>query len=46
MIRGGRVNLRTVREKDLDELYNLSCNLEDAGEFMQVELQSQSGFKA
>ena len=46
MIRGERVNLRTVREKDLDELYNLSCEVEDAGEFMPVALQSQSGFKA
>lgn len=45
MIRGESVAIRNVRERDVDELYALTVDLRDAGEFMPVSLVSESEFK-
>lgn len=45
MIKGELVQLRNVRQADLDELYNLSFNYEDPGEFMPLSFVSEVAFK-
>ncbi|MDF2180284.1 GNAT family protein [Aliiglaciecola sp. CAU 1673] len=46
MIDGKLVRIRTVKEADVDELYSLSCDYQDAGEYMPLSLVSESAFKA
>lgn len=41
MIIGKLVNLRTVREEDIDEIFLLSSDLEHRGEYLDVRLPSQ-----
>lgn len=45
MIKGKSIAIRNVRERDVDELYALTVDLQDAGEFMPVSLVSESEFK-
>ncbi len=45
MIRGRLVTIRNVRERDLEELYTLSVDLQDAGEYMPHSLVSESAFR-
>ena len=45
LIKGNLVSIRNVREKDLDEFYGLSFNYKDAGEFMPLNLVSESAFR-
>lgn len=44
MISGSKVSIRNVRIDELDELYRLSTNLNDAGEFMPTFLTSEASF--
>lgn len=45
MIRGEKVTLRTVREADLDTLYDLWSDIQNRGEYYSLELPSQVEFK-
>ena len=45
MIKGKSINIRNVREKDLDDFYRLSFDYEDAGAFMPISLTSERAFK-
>jgi RimJ/RimL family protein N-acetyltransferase len=45
LIRGQLVSIRNVRDADLDKLYSLSFNHEDAGEFMPLSFVSEIAFK-
>ena len=45
MIRGERIILRTVRQADLDELYELNSDIKDFGEFVPITLFSEPLFK-
>ena len=45
MIKGKLVSIRNVRDADLDKLYSLSFNYEDAGEFMPVSFVSEIAFR-
>jgi len=44
MIRGEKIQLRTVRETDLDALFSLISDLSNRGAFLTRELPSESGF--
>ncbi|MBC3764768.1 GNAT family N-acetyltransferase [Neptunicella marina] len=44
MIKGKNIYIRTVRKTDLNSLYSLSFDFQDAGEFMPVGLQSETAF--
>lgn len=46
MLKGELVSIRTVRETDLDSVYQLSTDHCDAGEYMPAGLVSESSFKA
>jgi RimJ/RimL family protein N-acetyltransferase len=45
MIEGRNINLRTVTENDLAELFTLISNLAEMGEFWPVFLSSEPNFK-
>ncbi len=45
MPRAKRTTIRTVSERDLEKLYRLSMGYSNAGEFMPVDLVSESSFK-
>lgn len=45
MIRSERLILRTVRQTDLDELYELYSNIKDRGEFYPITMRSEPGYK-
>ena len=45
MIRGEKIILRTIRESDLDILYNLVSDISSLGEYVPIDLKSQSAFK-
>lgn len=45
MIRGKKINLRTVREKDLDELLELKSEVGNRSEFWHVMFPSEAAFK-
>lgn len=45
MIKGKLVSIRNVRDKDLEELYSLSFDYEDSGEFMPLCFVSEVAFK-
>lgn len=45
MIKGKKINLRTVRERDLDMLFELESDLENKGQFYPINLPSAAGFK-
>lgn len=44
MIKGKLVTIRNVRERDLEQLYALTVDLADSGEYMPVSLISESAF--
>ena len=45
MIKGEAINLRVVRESDLDTLFELRSDLERRGEFFPLDLPSETVFK-
>ncbi|MDP5274202.1 GNAT family N-acetyltransferase [Chengkuizengella axinellae] len=45
MIEGKNLVLRTIREEDIAELYNLTSNLNERGEFLTLHLISQTDFQ-
>ena len=45
MIRGKKINLRVVQEKDLDTLFDLWSDIENRGDFFPISLSSESQFK-
>ncbi len=45
MIRGKSIQLRTVRETDLDRLYSLLTEIATRGEFVPLRIPSESVFK-
>lgn len=45
MIRGEKILLRTVREADLDQYYDLSSDISNRGAYFSLEIQSQVDFK-
>ena len=45
MIKGKLINLRTVRQEDLDEIFTLTSDLSQRGEFWNVGLSSENSFK-
>lgn len=45
MIKGERINLRVVREKDLDLLFELWSDIENRGDFFPIDLSSEVEFK-
>jgi len=45
MIKGKLVTIRNVKQADIDELYTLSFDYTDAGEYMPLNLVSETGFK-
>lgn len=45
MIRGHGIELRTVRETDLDSLYALLTDIANRGEFVPSHIPSEAGFK-
>lgn len=46
LIKGKQVYLRTVREADLDRLYDLRCDVEALGLYYPVIIPSETSFKA
>ncbi len=44
MLKGQTINLRTVRKKDLDTLYDLQCQIQDRGPYFPQKLVSESEF--
>ncbi len=45
MIRGKAIQLRTVRETDLDSLYALLIDIDNHGDFVPLHIPSESTFK-
>ena len=45
MIRGRVIELRTVRETDVDRLYTLLTDIANRGDFIPLQLPSESAFK-
>ncbi len=45
MIKGKLISIRNVLERDLDELYSLSFNFENPGNFMPLNFVSESSFR-
>lgn len=45
MIKGKKVDLRTIRERDLDLLFELESDLENKGDFYPINFPSAAGFK-
>ena len=45
MIKGKTINLRTVRQEDLDEIFSLTSDLSQRGEYWNVSLTSEPIFK-
>jgi ribosomal-protein-alanine N-acetyltransferase len=45
MIKGKQINLRVVRERDLDTLFELLSDVENRGEYFPIDLPSEPDFK-
>ncbi len=45
MIKGKKVLLRTIREKDLDAVYNLVCDINNKGPYWHLIIPSENDFK-
>lgn len=45
MIQGKKINLRVIKEEDIDEMTRLGNNLAERGEYLGVELASENQFK-
>jgi ribosomal-protein-alanine N-acetyltransferase len=45
MIKGEKINLRVVQEKDVDTLFDLWSDIENRGDFFPIFLSSESQFK-
>jgi RimJ/RimL family protein N-acetyltransferase len=45
IVSGKRVYLRTIREADLDWIYERDCDMETRGDYFPVYIDSQPGFK-
>ncbi len=46
MIQGQKINLRTVRERDLDQLFDFYSDIQECGPYWPVELRSEVEFRA
>ncbi|MGE5631130.1 MAG: GNAT family N-acetyltransferase, partial [Caulobacteraceae bacterium] len=46
MLKGKNIILRTVRESDLEELYNTTSNIDERGDYDALFLQSEPLYKA
>lgn len=45
MIKGKNINLRTVREDDLDEMFILTSDLSQRGQYLNLNLSSEAMYK-
>lgn len=46
MIKGKKVLLRTIREKELDIVYDLICNINNKGPYWHLVIPSEKDFKS
>ena len=45
LIKGTNLYLRTVRENDLDTLYEYNCDIEARGQYFPIFIPSETAFK-
>ena len=45
LLTGKHLSLRTIRESDLDRLYELNCDVEARGEYFPVYVSSETAFR-
>ena len=45
VIKGKKLYLRTVREKDLDALYEFTCDIEARGQYYPIYFSSETAYK-